>query len=71
MKKFIVSMSLVFTLSAVNIGGAAATVDEAKKAPSTVQVVQQEKMKACNKEAKDKALQGDERKKFIRDCLKK
>lgn len=32
---------------------------------------QQEKMKACNKDAKDKALKGDERKKFMSDCLKK
>jgi hypothetical protein len=32
---------------------------------------QQDKMKACNKDAKDKALKGDERKKFMSDCLKK
>ena len=31
---------------------------------------QQEKMKSCNKEAKEKALKGDERKKFMSDCLK-
>jgi len=30
---------------------------------------QQEKMKACNAEAKDKALKGDERKSFMKDCL--
>ena len=28
------------------------------------------KMKACNKEAGDKALKGDERKKFMSQCLK-
>jgi hypothetical protein len=31
---------------------------------------QQSKMGACNKEAGDKALKGDERKKFMSDCLK-
>ena len=32
---------------------------------------QQEKMKGCNKEAKDGALKGDERKAFMSKCLKK
>ena len=31
---------------------------------------QQEKMAACNKEAGDKQLKGDERKKFMSTCLK-
>jgi psiF repeat-containing protein len=31
---------------------------------------QQGKMATCNKEAGDKALKGDERKKFMSDCLK-
>lgn len=30
---------------------------------------QQEKMKACNKEAKSKALKGDQRKLFMKGCL--
>lgn len=30
---------------------------------------QQDKMKACNAEAKTKALKGDERKAFMKDCL--
>src|SRR3954451_7748176 len=30
---------------------------------------QQEKMKACNADAKTKALKGDERKKFMSTCL--
>lgn len=30
---------------------------------------QQNKMKTCNAEAKDKALKGDERKSFMKDCL--
>ena len=31
---------------------------------------QQEKMKSCNADAKAKALKGDERKAFMKDCLK-
>jgi hypothetical protein len=31
---------------------------------------QQEKMATCNKEAGDKALKGDERKKFMAECLR-
>lgn len=32
---------------------------------------QQEKMKTCNAEAKQKSLKGDERKAFMKECLKK
>jgi len=32
---------------------------------------QQEKMKMCNKDAKEKALKGDERKAFMKGCLSK
>ena len=32
---------------------------------------QQEKMKTCNADAKTKALKGDERKAFMKDCLSK
>ena len=38
--------------------------------PSEKQKAQQEKMKACNKEAGEKKLKGAERKKFMSDCLK-
>ena len=33
------------------------------------QTAQQGKMASCNKEAGDKALKGDERKAFMKDCL--
>jgi hypothetical protein len=33
-------------------------------------MLQQEKMAKCNKEAGDKSLKGDERKKFMSECLK-
>ncbi len=32
---------------------------------------QQDKMKTCNADAKEKALKGDERKAFMKDCLSK
>jgi hypothetical protein len=31
---------------------------------------QQERMRGCNKQASDKKLKGDERKKFMSECLK-
>lgn len=43
--------------------------DKEKKAPSPAQLAQQEKMKSCNAEAGQKELKGDERKKFMSECL--
>ena len=40
------------------------------KAPTEAQKKQQERMTACNKEAGEKKLKGDERKKFMNSCLK-
>jgi psiF repeat-containing protein len=40
------------------------------KAPSEAQKKQQERMNACNKQASDKKLKGDERKSFMSTCLK-
>ena len=37
--------------------------------PVQAQTAQQSKMTSCNKEAGDKALKGDERKAFMKDCL--
>jgi hypothetical protein len=37
--------------------------------PAAMAGAQQEKMKACNQEAKEKQLKGDERKKFMSSCL--
>lgn len=51
--------------------GAPATTTVAPPTATAAPPTQQEKMKACNKDAKDKALKGDERKKFMSDCLKK
>jgi hypothetical protein len=43
---------------------------KAKKEPTEKQKAQQEKMKTCNKEASDKKLKGNERKKFVSTCMK-
>jgi hypothetical protein len=37
---------------------------------SPKQKAQQDKMTACNKEAGDKKMKGDERKAFMQNCLK-
>ena len=41
-----------------------------KKEPSEKQKAQQQKMKDCTKQAGDKKLKGDERKKFMSGCMK-
>ncbi|WP_287695335.1 PsiF family protein [Accumulibacter sp.] len=48
--------------------GSAVAVEEKKEA-SPAQKAQQEKMKACNAEAGEKSLKGDERKSFMSTCL--
>lgn len=57
MKNLLVALCLTLAT-----GGAFA---KEEKAPST----QQNKMADCNKEAKAKALKGDERKAFMKSCL--
>ena len=47
-----------------------AQAQDKKKEPSEKQKAQQERMKACNKQAGDKKLKGDERKAFMSSCLK-
>ncbi|MFZ5540126.1 MAG: PsiF family protein [Pseudomonadota bacterium] len=37
---------------------------------SAAKKTQQEKMAACNKQAGEKSLKGDERKKFMSECLR-
>ena len=49
--------------------GSVLAAEETKKAPSPAQKAQQEKMKACNAEAGEKKITGDERKKFMSGCL--
>lgn len=40
------------------------------KATDKAPTAQQQKMSSCNAQAKDKAMKGDDRKKFMSDCLK-
>lgn len=48
---------------------AAAHVAAAPAASAPTQTAQQSKMGTCNADAKTKALKGDERKAFMKDCL--
>lgn len=61
MKSLIIAVSAVFALS---LATGATAADEKKP------TAQQSKMKTCNKDAGDKKLKGDERKKFMSECLK-
>lgn len=61
MKTLAAAVALTFATLAA---GSALAADEKKPTP------QQERMKSCNKEAGDKTLKGDERKKFMSSCLK-
>ena len=63
MKAVIVLAALVFSTSSVFAA------EPTKKTPSPAQLAQQEKMKTCNAEAGKKELKGDERKKFMKECL--
>ncbi len=64
MKSTIVMLALAFA------AGNVLAADPVKKATSPAQQAQQEKMRACNGEAKAKALKGSERKTFMSGCLK-
>lgn len=59
MNKILLALCLTF---------AASSLTYAKEEPAPTP--QQERMRACNKEAGDKSLKGDERKKFMSQCLK-
>ena len=48
---------------------AALAADEKKPTDKKEMTPQQQKMASCNKEAGDKKLAGDERKKFMSSCL--
>lgn len=64
MKVMIILLSFMLSTSV------ALAADQEKKAPSPAQLAQQQKMKSCNAEAGKKELKGDERKKFMSQCLK-
>jgi len=78
MKMLAAVICLTFALSPLAMAddksmdsGKTATETTQKKEPSEKQKAQRQKMKDCNKQAKDKGIKGrDERKQFMSDCLK-
>lgn len=63
-------MKLMTVLAAFALSTSVAWGATEKKAPTPAQQAQQAKMKSCNADASKKALKGDERKKFMSECLK-
>ena len=63
-RKFSIVLALVM-LAALAIPAMA----QDTKQPSPAQQAQQQKMKDCNKQATDKGLKGDDRQKFMSQCL--
>lgn len=59
----------LLTLAVLAFAAGGAYAEGEKKTPSPAQAAQQEKMKQCNADAKTKDLKGDERKKFMSECL--
>ena len=77
MHKLVAALCFMFALSPFALAQdkgkpddkkAAPVVEKAKKAPTEKQKAQQERMQDCNDKARDK--KGDERKKFMSECLK-
>lgn len=64
MKVMLASIAIAFATCSVFAA------DSTKKPPTPAQQAQQDKMKTCSADAKAKALKGDERKKFMSECLK-
>lgn len=64
MKKTLIALLTLGAVAFTQAGFAADAPDTAKKLTP-----QQEKMKNCNKDAKDKQLKGDDRKQFMKSCL--
>ena len=80
MKKLVAVICFMFALSPLALAQDKGKMDEkkaappaaakAKKEPSDKQKAQRAKMKSCSKDANDKKLKGDERKKFMSGCMK-
>jgi hypothetical protein len=45
--------------------------DAPHRTATPAQAAQQERMRSCNAEARTRSLEGDARKAFLRDCLRK
>ncbi|MBN8451161.1 MAG: phosphate-starvation-inducible protein PsiF [Candidatus Accumulibacter sp.] len=62
-------MKAVIAIVALAFAAGGTFASEEKKEPTAAQKAQQEKMKACNAQAGEKGLKGDERKQFMSTCL--
>ena len=63
-------MKAMTVLVALAVAAGSALAADEKKEPSAAQKAQQERMSACNAQAKEKNLKGNERKQFMSECLK-
>jgi psiF repeat len=61
--------SCVFVLAMMAGAAVPGLAQDAAKQPSTAQAAQRQKMKDCNAQAGTYSLAGDERKKFMSQCL--
>jgi hypothetical protein len=61
---------IVAALLALGLFAAPAAAEDKKPTTATPPAGQAEKMKACNKEAAEKQLKGEERKEFMSACLR-
>lgn len=68
---FMLAAAPVFAADKSDSKAPVAASKSAKKEPSAKQKAQQDKMRSCSKEAKDKGMKGDQRKTFMSDCMKK
>ena len=62
-------ISIVLALVMVAALALPAMAQDTTKQPSAAQAAQQQKMTDCNAQAKTKGLSGDDRKKFMSQCL--
>ncbi len=62
-------MKAMTVLVALAVAAGSALAADEKKEPSAAQKAQQEKMSACNAQAGEKDLKGDDRKQFMSSCL--
>jgi psiF repeat len=62
-------ISLVLALTMLVALAVPAMAQDTAKQPSAAQAAQQQKMTDCNAQAKTKGLTGDDRKKFMSQCL--
>ncbi|MDF1486283.1 PsiF family protein [Ramlibacter sp. H39-3-26] len=60
---------LLSVIAAAGLAFSLAASVQAADAPAKPKTAQQEKMTTCNADAKSKALKGDERKTFMKQCL--